>query len=194
VVTLSVASGAGANISPPVSFYGLWSGVLTTFLTNLPVNLFWLSLTLYLTGMIVRERLCAIPNSNRVFLGGLLGSVLIITAVGTVVDVAFLYERYGSSYTLTADTYRWTVAAILIFASVYLTTLFVMKMDRLFNFVPAAVMMGANVIWWSVLGGSSSEMYFPFIMGLICLGLSPIPILGLAAWHTRVKRSHQQPM
>jgi len=185
------ASTVSADLSPPISFYNLWDGVTTTFITNLPVNLFWLSLALYMMGLAVREELGVVPTSKWTLMGGLAASVLVITVLGTAIDITFLYEHNGE-YILTANLEGWTVAAILIFASVYLTVLLVMKVDRVFSMVPAVVMMSANVLWWSVLGSNSATGALPLLMGLVCLALSPLPLAGLLAWHTRMVHAHTQ--
>lgn len=183
---LLVAPGVRANISPPISFVGWREGIIGTFLTNLPVNLFWLSLILYLMGLLVRNRLFAISSSKSACLGIFFVSAAIITVVGTAIDVSLLYEREGDVFTLKADPARWGLAASLVFASVYVTTLLVLKMSELLSLVPAAVMMEVNVAWWSIFGSHSWSIMGPFVLAIVCLALAPLPLYGLVRWHDRI--------
>jgi hypothetical protein len=189
---LSVAPTVSANLSPPLSFTNLWDGFLATFLTNLPVNLLLLSFALWLTWPIIGEGLFTVLDSRLLLLLGLATSVLIVTATGAAIDIAFLYNHENGDYTLTASLASWTIAAILVFASVYLTTILVMKLDKVYNLVPALIMMAANVLWWSVLGSNTDSMFPPFIMGLACLFLAPLPLLELVKWHSQMIRDHQR--
>ncbi|MEM3050374.1 MAG: hypothetical protein QXQ13_08035 [Thermoplasmata archaeon] len=187
ITVLSVAPGVRANISPPISFVGWREGIIGTFLTNLPVNLFWLSLILYLMGLLVRDRMFAISGSRWAFLAIVLVSTAIITVVGTAIDVSLLYERHeGDVFTLNPHPVRWGLAAYLVFASIHATTLLVLKMSELLSLVPAAVMMEVNVAWWSIFGGNLSSMVGPFVLAIVCLVLAPFPLSGLVRWHDRM--------
>lgn len=186
MIMLFVAPGVRANISPPISFVGWQEGIIGTFLTNLPVNLFWLSLILYLMALLVRDRLFAISGSKRAFLGMVVLSTVVITVVGTAIDVSLLYEREGNVFTLQADPVRWGLAAFLVFASVYATTLLVLKMSELLSLVPAAIMMEVNVAWWSIFGGHSWSISGPFELAIVCLALAPLPLYGLVRRHDRM--------
>lgn len=189
IIILLVAPGVRANTSPPISFVGWREGIIETFLTNLPVNLFWLSLILYLIGLLVRDRMFAISGSKWAFLEIVVVSTAIIRVVGTAIDVSLLYEREGDVFTLKADSARWGLAASLVFASVYLTTLLLLKMSRLLSLVPAAIMMEVNVAWWSIFGGHSWSIGGPVELAIVCLALAPLPFYGLVRWHDRMTRA-----
>ncbi len=175
---------ASANPRPQVvSQYSSTEDALATiFLTNLPVNLVWFGFALLAAYRVFGTDRLGIPRRSSKFLGLTLAVVIVVTALGAVIDYTLLLGRNSAGYALYYDAVNWTTAASLIFASIYFSSMLLLDLDPKFGLIPAAAMSLLNPIWWNA--SMSSGMFSLGSMTLmICSLLSPIIVAYLWAWH-----------
>lgn len=171
-------------MSPPYSFYSNTPifGIVIISIMNISINMFWFSLLLLLTCIKFGDKVGAIPKDRNIFYLKILAVSIIITVVGACIDLIFLYEK-GNNYVLTFNSIRWSVASLLIFILIYLTSFFILKINWKLNFLPSGIIAILNPIMWFLI--------LTFEDGAPCLGLSililllPVIFFYLGKWHNQ---------
>lgn len=177
---------ASANMRPLLEFEWTVGVSFIVFLINLPLNLLVFSSLLLLVCMLWGRRAGHFPKAAMDFAGRVLLTVLLITALGVIIDFLFLYS-YETTYLFEYDLLKWLAASAAVGLSVYALSLALLRMDIVLGAIPALAMMGLNLVsWWF----TKATFESPFV---VCLAapsviaglLSIIPLVYLDRWHEK---------
>jgi hypothetical protein len=161
--------------------------LLFTFIYNLPVNLLWFSIALYGMCRAFGSRVGAVPRDPRRFFGSIIVAMAVVTALGSMIDFALLSSE-GWDYFLLFDATNWVAAAVLIFVSIYFSSLLFLNLDTRQGLIPASAITALNPIWWWLAKTQDVSVATWTLVGSLLL--LPLFFILLWKWHeTRFPRS-----
>lgn len=179
---MAISGSASADMCPPYNFYSSGMQLAMFFIIigyNFPINLFWYSSLVTVSLLAVKslpERLVLPPMKFSIFL---MLVVLSMTAIGAAIDLQFLYalDRTWDHYYLTFEGVGWIVAALLIFITTFLLSVYVMGLGVVRSLVPSVTIAALNPIFWfwlndNYLHGTSPDTFVNAVMLV-----SPVPFL-----------------
>jgi hypothetical protein len=179
-VIMSGAVSADPSAPPGLRYRSVTDALLFTFIFNLPVNLLWFSIALYGMCRAFGCRVGAVPRDPRRFFGSIMIAMVVVTALGSIIDFALLSGE-GWDYFLNFDATNWAAAAALIFVSIYFSSLLFLNLDTLQGLIPASVITALNPIWWWLAKTQDASVA---TWTLVCsLLLLPLFFMLLWKWH-----------
>jgi len=182
IMTCSLGVGANPAISPGFYYITSAEGIVILFAANFFVNLLLFALFLLAILKLEGTRAGKInPNRGRFFVLIIFSGVF-ITAVGSVVDIAFLYRIGDQWMQIHYDAEKWSAAVFLIFLSVFIASWGVMRVRAVMSLVPAGGMAIVNWLMWStVFQWFDTVLCLPPLVFVIIL---MIPVFHLLwRWH-----------
>lgn len=191
VLAISVLSSANPNVPPPLpdTTFALTtplSGISWLFVINIVVNLLWFSALLLFLFKGFGKDLGALPADRFRFMAGVLSVGFLVTLLGAFVDYYIVaQERYlklsmlGGGYrtgyfrVLSFDAANWTIALVLIFGSIALSSYIFLRLSLKPNLIIAGMMTAMNPVWWVLvdLFGEAAS-FLTVLIGILC-----VPIL-----------------
>ena len=152
---LACSALAAANPLPIPSLHAIYSaeGIALLFATNFFVNLLLFAFFLLAVLKHGGRNIGKINPDRRQFYTLMILSGVIITLVGSVVDAALLYKTGSLMMWLYFDPLKWSVAALLIFLSIFSVSWGIMRVNPVLSLLPAGAMTGLNWFMWSFLFG-----------------------------------------
>jgi len=204
ILAISVLSSANPNVPPPppdTTFVltDPLSGIAWLFVINIVVNLFWFSALLLASFKRFGNDLGALPARRSRFMMGVLSVGFFVTLLGAIVDYYIVaQERYLDLYTgfgyrtgyfrvLSFDAGNWSVALVLILASIVVSSYIFLRLSLKPNLIIAAVMTAMNPVWWvlvDVFGEAAS--FLTVLVGILCV---PILLRWLLNMHEATCRT-----
>jgi hypothetical protein len=181
---LACPAPAAANPLPIPSLHAIYSaeGIALLFATNFFVNLLLFAFFLLAVLKHGGRNIGKINQDRRQFYALILLSGGIITMVGSVVDAALLYKTGSLMMWLFFDPLKWSVAALLIYLSIFAVTWGILRVTPVLSLLPAGAMTGLNWFMWSFLFGYGiPELCVPILVFVATLTLLFFRELG--AWH-----------
>ena len=165
------------------------SAIFLLFIVNLPVDLFAYSMTLAAVLRMPGLRIGRVSPDLGKFIGSVVGASACVAAVGAVIDFFFLFERVETQYSVRYD-YVFEVVpamagALLVFASILLVSVLVVRTSWLTGLGPAAVLAVANPLsWYSfTLWANTDTMHIWYWLSLVFFAALGVPVLLLIRWH-----------
>jgi succinate dehydrogenase hydrophobic anchor subunit len=167
------------------------SGIVYLFTVNLPIDMFVFALALALVCMAVGPRTGNTSSGLRSFMLAVIAACVLIALAGAVIDFYLLFERVPGTYAndmydFRLDLVRTTVACLLVFASVLLVSIFLVRTSWLAGLAIGAAVAVANLISWYALTLDYSvpfeEAYWLSLMFLVALA---VPMHMLIALHSK---------
>ncbi len=185
ILLVAISLNASANPMGTESWYDDFNMMfISIFLLNLPVDFSWFCAALLAIFYFSRENVGELPRRSTAFLSAVIGVALIVATLGVLIDFTLLLARYPLGYVFYYDIINWTAAAGLIFASIYLSSSLLLRIDWKLNIVPAAAMAVGNLIWWQV--AVSAGPFFASLMTPLCIMLAPVLLVALWRLHAHI--------
>ncbi|MEM4264608.1 MAG: ABC transporter substrate-binding protein [Thermoplasmata archaeon] len=181
-------SSTNGQIEPPPygsfnsSIYVIPSLIGFNYLPNLYLFATFLLLVCELRG----AKTGNIGQTKKRFLLDILTAVAAVTIIGSAIDTVFLYEKTGEYYQLTYNAMNWVIAAILIFISVLLASVFVLRIGPSSAMVPALGVSGINPFFWYLIYGFKPDAIYIAILSLAFLPPSIFLLMRLKKWHSNI--------
>jgi hypothetical protein len=150
---------------------------------NFIVNLFLFSLLFLLLANMWRKNVGKLPPDRNKFILITLASVAGITLLGSLIDIGLLYGSSGSVLVLRYDAARWSIAVLLIFASIYLISHYFLKVRRRVSIMIGAAMGAVNLGYWYALLDTYDD---PAFIPLLLLFVVPVLLFLIYRWHLKV--------
>jgi hypothetical protein len=192
-VLLLFSGGASANPIVPTDLRVTSdaSGIAYLFTVNLPVDMFVFALALALVFVAAGSRIGNIASGLRPFMLAVVAACVLIAAAGAVIDFYLLFERASGAYLdamydFRLDLVRTTAACLLVFASVLLVSVFLVRTSWLAGTVIGGAVAVANLVSWYALtldyGVPLEEAYWLSLIFLVALA---VPMHMLIALHSK---------
>lgn len=182
---LACSIGVTGNPGPyPVDGYeSPEEAMVAIFILNIGPDLFWFSALLLLTCLVWKGGVDRVPKKTSMFVAGVILIALVVAALGALIDFTLLLREYPFGYTLYYDLLNWSMAVVLIFISVYASSILVLNISVKASILPAAAMAALNPIWWEL--ALETEFGIESLTILISLVMVPVFLVALAIWHGR---------
>jgi hypothetical protein len=166
---------------PTLIFGFIWIAIL-----NYAVNLFLFSLLFIVVALKYREGIAEISANKVTFFGRLFITVLIITIVGSFTDMIFLmrYSPTFGEYRILFDFGNWLIAMAIIFLSITMAGVLMMRVRLTPNLIIASVLSVLNLLFWSlvlVIGDTIS-----LTISILSLLMLSAPLSKLLYWHANL--------
>lgn len=143
IIPMSVrANPMAINYNP---FYELSLWILIMLAANIPLNLFWYSLSLLSLTRRMGEEVGDLPKKPRTFLALLLYAVFIISLAGIVFDFIFILN---GAYGYQSNVLIIAVGVLLIFLSIYMTSRIVLRLKKWPSLLAGSVLAAMNPVYW----------------------------------------------
>jgi len=149
------------------------------------MNLFFLTAFLFLTARVLLDRVGNLPKKAYMFLANVFVLAVVVTVIGAFVDY-YLVMGVDPSYdtharVIVVDAANWILALAVIFLSVALPSMALLRLSRVAALTLAALITAVNPVWWIL----SDEFGFDVAMFTIIFGLIMLPVLakGLVDFH-----------
>ena len=189
ILSLSVSANPGPQFPPPpdttFKVTDAVSGLTWLFLLNIIMNLFFLTAFLFLTARVLLDRVGNLPKKAYMFLANVFVLAVVVTVIGAFVDY-YLVMGVDPSYdtharVIVVDAANWILALAVIFLSVALPSMALLRLSRVAALTLAALITAVNPVWWIL----SDEFGFDVAMFTIIFGLIMLPVLakGLVDFH-----------
>lgn len=189
VISLSVVANPIGPPPPPedttFKLTDASSGLIWLFLMNIPANLFFLTAFLFITGRIFKDRIGNLPGKGWVFLSVVFVLAILVTVVGAFIDYYLVmgidpdYDEYAR--VILFDAGNWGLAVALIFLSVLLPAIALLRLTTVAAISFAALITVVNPVWWALAGVFGLDIaFFTIILGLIVL---PVIVKLLLHFH-----------
>ena len=192
VLLFFIGNAAANPLVPGPTFHTAQEGILEIAWLNFFVDLFMLSALVLLICCLYGKDVGRITKRTWVFVMEIVVCALIVALIGGVIDFYFLYSHGPDGYyenghhvVLSAEGF---LAAVEIFASVYLASLLVMRIEWRRNLIPASGMALVSPISW-VFATMVGKMGVLLLVSVFLL-ISIATMYGLAIWH--YKQFHVQ--
>jgi len=189
-----VARIVGANPGPSLpnpNHYSAYEAVGLLFAFNFPIDMLWFAVMVYIVCMRWGQNAGRLSRRNEIFVGKVVLSSLVIAISGALIDFLAFYKSDGL-----AQWYFWpesedllfsaaAIAALLaVFVSIYLISLFIMRLGRRQSLVPSVAMAAMNPMMWMItsdiwIGGIVLISTLSFVIAMFLL-------YWLAALHERM--------
>jgi hypothetical protein len=177
-----------ANGAPRWTFDTWLHGLLGIGIANFSINLLFISSVLHLTVRIKGMAVGAFSPVQWGFLGQILGSNLIITTCGAVIDFWVFYQKAHVGYDFFFSPFRFAIGILMVSASVVITCMLLLRLKPRFSLTIAAAMGAFNLISWVVAILLAFEMTLLFMVIIVAVSstLFTIPMSLLMRWHSKV--------
>jgi len=164
-----------ADMSPPYNMYShsTFGAIILISEMNFFINLFWLSLIIFLLRRIYGNKISPIYKIKQ-FVPLLFLNTVFITALGAIVDLYFLYEIKENRFYLYFNGINWFVAALIIFIIVSFICISGLRIQPKLSFLIGSIFAGLNFILWFFIENRSigTAIYVPFVLlGIIMFSL-----------------------
>jgi hypothetical protein len=182
---LASAAEVAANPGPyPVDEYeDAEDAIFTIFVHNIWTNLFWFSALLLLTCYIYKRGMERVHQKTSIFIAEVVMVALAVTALGALIDYTLLLRDYPFGISLYFNLTNWSVAVVLIFISVFASSILILDINVKAAILPAAVMAALNLIWWKI--AFDSVLPIDLMTAAISIVVIPVFLVGLALWHSK---------
>jgi len=151
---------------------------------NFVTNLFLFTGLFLLFGAIWRKNVGKLEPDRDRFMLLLLVGVSVITFLGSILDLAFVYQvSFAGIRILEFDGPSWAFAAMLIFGSIYLVAHYLLRIRRRVSILIGAGMVAANLAYWNSMLHSPED---PAFIPLLLLAILPLLLIILYRWHRTV--------
>jgi hypothetical protein len=184
-IMLFLPAPAAANPVPRDQIYITNSSDIMLLLSlNFVTNLFLFTGIFLLVWGIWRKNVGKLdPDRNR-FMLLVLAGVSIITFLGSLIDLALVYQPVMyNDRVLKFNGPSWAFAAFLIFLSIYFVSHYLVKIRRRVSILIGAGMVAANLASWNYLINSDDD---PAFIPLLLLAILPLLLIIMYRWHLRV--------
>ncbi len=163
-----------------VSFFPF--DLLVLMLINLPLNLFWFSLALFLVLRGWDKLASRVPSPRRRFVGRVIWSAVVISFLGSIIDVFVVIQTLGPGG---MDFTALGIALALIFTSVYAVSLGMMRTGLVGSLAPAALVTAMNPPFWMLrmLVTPGEFNLLSFLLPLAFIPLCAASMHVLSKWH-----------
>jgi hypothetical protein len=173
---------AAANPVPPDLASS--SDFMLLLSANFVTNLFLFTGLFLLFGAIWRKNVGKLEPDRDRFMLLLLVGVSVITFIGAILDLAFVYQvSFTGIRILEFDGPSWAFAAMLIFGSIYLAAHYLLKIRRRVSILIGAGMVAANLAYWNSMLHDQDD---PAFMPLLLLAILPLLLIIMYRWHRTV--------
>jgi len=181
---LACPAPVGANPVPVPSLMDIFSaeGIVLLFATNFFINLMLFAFFLLAVLKHGGRNVGKINPDRRQFYTLMILSGVIITLVGSVVDATLLYRTKYGYMDLYFDPLKWSVAALLIYLSIFAVSWGIMRVNPVLSLLPAGAMTGLNWVMWSFLFGYGIPVLC--VPSLVFVAIITVLFFReLGAWH-----------
>jgi hypothetical protein len=196
---------AGANpIAPGPDYSSAAEALSDLFISNLPIDLFWFAVVLYFVFRFSIAGKGKIAQKTSLFMASVLLAAVVIAVVGAFIDFYAFYDGnsqdgyafWTQDVVYNGHTYYWPrhdsflgssefyLALAGIFASIFLISFIIVRMNWKQSLIPAAVMTALNPIAWVVLLDADISSRRLLIFSAIVMATVSVAVLAL--WHSRL--------
>lgn len=163
----------------------LLGGFIWTTVLNYAVNLLFFSLLFIIAVRKYGAGVAEISAKRMRFFGRLFIAVLIISVVGSLIDMIFLmgYSPFGD-YRLIFNSYNWSIAAVMIFLSIFAIGVLIMRIHLKPDIIIASAMAVINLIFWLMIWRFGEIVSFATL--LLSLAFLAAPLSKLLYWHMKL--------
>jgi hypothetical protein len=165
--------------------------VFMLFIVNLPIDAVWFAGMTYLVILRWGPKAGRLREGRSEFMTAVVVSSFMIAVLGTLIDLLTFYEwdihesnvHFWPSQSELLFSPAAASAVFAVFASIYLVSLWIMRLGRMESFVPSAAMAAMNPVMWMITGGTGIILHV--IISVIAFFIAIYFLLKLAELHKR---------
>jgi hypothetical protein len=201
---IAVQNAAANPIAPGPDYSSAAGALLDLFISNLPIDLFWFTVVLYFVFRFSIAGKGKMAQKTSLFMASVLLAAVVIAVVGAFIDFYAFYDGnsqdgyafWTQDVVYNGHTYYWPrrdsflgssefyLALVGIFASIFLVSFLMVRMNWKQSLIPAAVMTALNPIAWVVL--LDAEMFSRTLLVFSAIAMAIVSVAVLALWHSRL--------